>query len=488
MSEEAKIATGSLLPDEESDNATKFGFDDYSVALASIITSKSLQTPFTIAIHGDWGSGKTSLMKTVARKLESPIDKCARVKTIWFNAWEFEKLSVPLWTIFLNRVIIELQEITQNEGLKSKIEAVGEGVLALSTNILLRKVVGITLKEVQEIKENVWTDIKRINSLKEELSSSIENALKQDRQKRERLVIFIDDLDRCLPGQAIEIFESIKLFLSCKNCVFIIGVDKEQIRKAFERQFGEKEGPSGLFYVEKFIQLQFDLPRKTPVEVEDFLREHASEQLKKSPKTIELISRFIEPNPRKIKRWINSVSFLEKLFRIKQEKLLTKYPTEIDLSIVSIWLFLKSFFPDFATFIESDLPLLNIAIRVAKGRGSEEDKKKMEDFKIDKRLAEFLSLLKTDYDENQLREVVYLSRLTPTVSERTLTGEDVKMMFPDDLKNLLSFEEKDDYITIKPIQFLGSENFAKIATTVRGIGGEYVSAGRDSHFRVFKRK
>jgi hypothetical protein len=65
--------------------------------------------------------------------------------------------------------------------------------------------------------------------------------------------------------------------------------------------------------------------------------------------------------------------------------------------------------------------------------------------------------------------------------------EDVRMAFPEDLEHLLSFEEKGDYIIVKPRQFLGSENFAKIASAVRGIGGEYISAGRDSHFRVPKK-
>jgi hypothetical protein len=64
--------------------------------------------------------------------------------------------------------------------------------------------------------------------------------------------------------------------------------------------------------------------------------------------------------------------------------------------------------------------------------------------------------------------------------------EDIRMALPEDLENLLSFEEKGDYIIIKPRQFLGSENFAKIASAVRGLGGEYISAGRDSHFRVYK--
>jgi hypothetical protein len=65
--------------------------------------------------------------------------------------------------------------------------------------------------------------------------------------------------------------------------------------------------------------------------------------------------------------------------------------------------------------------------------------------------------------------------------------EDIRMVFTEDLEHLLSFEEKGDYIIVKPRQFLGSENFAKIASAVRGIGGEYISAGRDSHFRVPKK-
>jgi len=78
--------------------------------------------------------------------------------------------------------------------------------------------------------------------------------------------------------------------------------------------------------------------------------------------------------------------------------------------------------------------------------------------------------------------------VTPKVYERAQSIEDIKTMFPEDLENLLSFEEKEDYIMIKPRQFLGSENFAKIASVVRGIGGDYVSAGKASHFRVPRKK
>jgi Asp-tRNA(Asn)/Glu-tRNA(Gln) amidotransferase A subunit family amidase len=61
---------------------------------------------------------------------------------------------------------------------------------------------------------------------------------------------------------------------------------------------------------------------------------------------------------------------------------------------------------------------------------------------------------------------------------------DVRTLFPKDLEDMLLFEEREEYIVIKPRQYLGSENFAKIASIVRDQGGEYISAGKESHFRV----
>ncbi len=72
--------------------------------------------------------------------------------------------------------------------------------------------------------------------------------------------------------------------------------------------------------------------------------------------------------------------------------------------------------------------------------------------------------------------------------EKKRSVDDIRMSFPEELESRLGFEDKGDYIIIKPKQFLGSENFAKIASAVRGMGGEYISAGKDSHFRVPKKK
>jgi hypothetical protein len=76
----------------------------------------------------------------------------------------------------------------------------------------------------------------------------------------------------------------------------------------------------------------------------------------------------------------------------------------------------------------------------------------------------------------------------PQTPGKERSVEDIRMSFPEELETRLGFEDKGEYIIIKPKQFLGSDNFAKIASAIRGMGGEYISAGKDSHFRVPKKK
>jgi len=61
---------------------------------------------------------------------------------------------------------------------------------------------------------------------------------------------------------------------------------------------------------------------------------------------------------------------------------------------------------------------------------------------------------------------------------------EARNLFTEDLEAMLTFEEKDGGVVIKPKQFLGSDNFAKIAAVVRSAGGEYISEGKDSRFVI----
>jgi len=92
------------------------------------------------------------------------------------------------------------------------------------------------------------------------------------------------------------------------------------------------------------------------------------------------------------------------------------------------------------------------------------------------------SLAVSQITQPSIPPVSYPSSTTEDIAKSSM--DDVKMMFPEDLESMLNFEEKDDYIKVKPRQFLGSDNFAKIASIIREIGGDYVSAGKESHFRI----
>jgi hypothetical protein len=108
------------------------------------------------------------------------------------------------------------------------------------------------------------------------------------------------------------------------------------------------------------------------------------------------------------------------------------------------------------------------------------------------RISEDLRTVSAAVKSMAVSQITQPSPQTPApvsheIHEKQKSVEDIRVVFPEDLEALLSFEEKGDYIIVKPRQFLGSENFAKIASTVRGMGGEYISAGKASHFRVPKK-
>ena len=106
------------------------------------------------------------------------------------------------------------------------------------------------------------------------------------------------------------------------------------------------------------------------------------------------------------------------------------------------------------------------------------------------RIDELLSILKmvsrdlTDISKELKAVGVPEPVPTPTPTAEMRTTDDVRVLFPKDLEEMLTFEESGEYVVVKPRQYLGSDNFAKIASIIREAGGEYVSAGKESHFRI----
>lgn len=247
-------------------------FTPYVETLADIIQTGN--TPLTIGVFGTWGSGKTSLMKMVKKNLPGDFT------VAWFDAWKYDK-EETLWRAFLLNVLFaaeqksgETEELTTLKtmlyrGLEfektggvtidlAKLGAkVAEGAIQIGLSFIpplatladmakeLQKsgtgnVAGGFETAIQRERTKIYVEqVRSLEQFQNKFSKLVKSYIAP-----KRLVIFVDDLDRCLPEKAIEVLEAIKLFLDVENCVFVLGLDQEVIARGIEmkyRDFGEKQ-------------------------------------------------------------------------------------------------------------------------------------------------------------------------------------------------------------------------------------------------------
>ena len=122
------------------------------------------------------------------------------------------------------------------------------------------------------------------------------------------------------------------------------------------------------------------------------------------------------------------------------------------------------------------------------------EKEKTDIQELARKVDELLGVLKVISGDlaNVSRSLKNISEpaITPEItvmpSEKKQNLNEIKKAFSSELMAMLLFEEKADFVIVKPRRFLGTENFARIASVVRDLGGEYVSAGKNSHFKIAK--
>ena len=98
-------------------------------------------------------------------------------------------------------------------------------------------------------------------------------------------------------------------------------------------------------------------------------------------------------------------------------------------------------------------------------------------------LLNILNMVSEDLQEIS-KQLKSLTIVSPTPLKKTIG--DIQAHFPEELSQMFTFEEEGEYIIIKPRQYLGSENFVKAASIIRSLGGDYISAGKESHFQILK--
>ena len=292
----------------------------YSRALFEFI--QECDTPMTVGIQGDWGIGKTSMMNMMRAWLqaENNTSRSADYGIIWFNTWQFslfggdEYLGVAALSELMKTIrdTFEIQEEQDN----------WKNVKKLASSLSI-SVMGVSIdgKKMTSEEGSDYEDLSKVmKEFKKEFNLLVEHIIKTS--NLERLIFFVDDLDRVKPLKALELLESLKNFLDVENCVFVLAVDYEVVQMGMKQKFGvDLQKQSGKSFFDKIIQLPFTMPSAS-YDLKNYLTELTANiegfrgKIPEFGDVITEVTRLtVGSNPRSIKRVVNYIRLIVKLNR-----------------------------------------------------------------------------------------------------------------------------------------------------------------------------
>ena len=311
------------IVDEANKGKDTLDIGRHASALTKFI--KHTATPMTIGIQGEWGSGKTSLLL----KIHSALKADETHKQIWINSWEHSLLSTPEEALLkiTNEIIQEMlgsdDKITNKEKITNLASNVFKGALRVGASV----VGGSEAAKVTE--ELLGEKASSIKELRDQLDCLAHEIKELSTNKFEKIVIYVDDLDRIEPKNAVQILELLKNIFSIPNCVFILAIDYQVVVKGLKDKFGEQTDENEWefrAFFDKIIQLPFMMPMgqyNIGGYVGDLL-----EKIKFIENTSDcrdqinrLVTLSIGGNPRSLKRLVNSLTLIDIFSSIKVESL-----------------------------------------------------------------------------------------------------------------------------------------------------------------------
>ena len=341
--ENGTLSTSQGLADVAADEDRLFR-DGYVKGIAEFI--KGCATPMTIAIQGDWGAGKTSLINLIDMELrakpESPQDYDPDV---WRYCSDIIGVAiVDVWQQSIANPKADLLEVILGEIVRklggadpSEMEKVSNFALAtaqlLSTatddegnnakgakdaspfSILIATLFGGEEEKKDKSNGNYIT-VEDIETFHSNLDEALREAADEnDKSKNSRFVVFIDGLDHINTEVAVDVMEHIKAFMDCPRCVFVYAIDEKTVYDGIRKKLGDKtdERRKKLFF-DKIIQVPLRIPTSAynlERYVEDLMggdKEHSSE----CAEVLRIL--LSNPTPLSIKRYINTMYLYKNSF------------------------------------------------------------------------------------------------------------------------------------------------------------------------------
>ncbi len=307
-----------------------FGTERYVNGLIKFIENSS--APITIALQGEWGSGKTSMMTRLERALCSKED--SPFIGVNINTWEYSMMSSPEMTVY--KILAKLvRELTgENSDSKKKVSKILRG-LYRGGREALKMIPGVNVAvEMAKIPTDISVDEKdndaSLSELREELQQVINSRIADTGQRG--VIVFVDDLDRLNPPVAVEILELLKNVFTLDNCIFVLAIDYDVVVKGLEPKFGkltDKNEREFQSFFDKIIQVPFSLPVSSyrPMDFVlnalvgiGYLKDIDTSDPNVRARFSSVVESSVGKNPRSIKRLINTLSLLDCIAQCGSEK------------------------------------------------------------------------------------------------------------------------------------------------------------------------
>ena len=319
MAKTRKVGVPDVPIATSDDDASGLNVADYANALAKFI--EATETPMTIGVQGDWGSGKTSLLNLVQAIIRE------KFPIVWINTWQYSQAEdskgLPLAVLF--GIIHQLRQTVGEQKRKDLFEKGLKAALNVAGKFLESQT-GLEVSgalEADQI-ETIFKRFDAVTQLKEEFAEMVRATAESSKVPGNRVVVFIDDLDRIQPARAIEILEIFKVFLDVPNIVFVLAVDYAVVMKGLKEKFGvSAEELGGRSFFDKIIQVPFQMPHHSGEKVQTYIkslfdRVRAQWDDADIKRIVEILEQTTGTNPRTIKRLVNILNLL--LIVLDEEK------------------------------------------------------------------------------------------------------------------------------------------------------------------------
>lgn len=238
-----------------------FGQQAFIDAIAESI--QNCTPPKGIGLNGYWGTGKTSSLMQLKAALEKEAIK-KDVLTVWFEAWRYQHETTPIVAL-LHEIRSAFSKWEQAKEQTKKIagitllgvlSAFDKTIEAASGGMISPKM-GDLSKIGADYEKERYQNLLPSEDIRQHLKDAIDAALGNEKDSNKKLVILIDDLDRCNPEAALKLLEGIKIYLNLNNCVTVFAIDQRQIEQALEKALKVNDARE---YLEKICQDIYHLP------------------------------------------------------------------------------------------------------------------------------------------------------------------------------------------------------------------------------------